>query len=98
LVATATAPLAAGGTQDLAAIVDIPEGATMFNGRGTAGDRRVFFLMNDYPDQGNVQWGLTPSGQQILGNIVTELTVPEPGSAAALVGIGACALLRRRRD
>ena len=97
LVATATAPLAAGGTQDLAAIVDIPEGTTMFNGKGTAGDRRVFFLMNDYPDQAGVQWGLTQSGQQILGQIITQMTVPEPGSAAALAGIGACALLRRRR-
>jgi hypothetical protein len=97
LVATATATLAAGGTQDLAAIVDIPQGTTMFNSKGVAGDRRVFFLMNDYPDQGGVQWGLTPAGQQILGQIITEMTVPEPGAAAALAGVGAFALFRRRR-
>ena len=36
-----------------AAIVDIPAGATAFNGKGTFGERRVFFTMPDYPDDAN---------------------------------------------
>ena len=44
-----------------------------------------------------MQWALAPAGQQILGQIVTELTVPEPGSVLAFVGIAATALLSRRR-
>jgi hypothetical protein len=97
LVATATAPLATGGTGDVAAIVDIPEGTAMAGPNGFAGDRRVFFLMNDYPDVTGVQFGLAPAGQQILGQIITELTVPEPGGAAVLAGVWSFSLLRHRR-
>lgn len=78
----------------------LPAGTTMFNGKGVAGDVRVGFIRGNEGSWSNV----SANGQQILLNIIDELTgtaiIPEPSTLliwAGLLGLGLCGWRRRRR-
>ncbi len=72
-----------------------PEGTTMFNGRGTAGGLRIGYIRGNEGSWDNI----TADGEQILRNMITVATIPEPSTLvlAALGLLGLLGFTRRRR-
>lgn len=74
---TVVATMTIGGDADVAGIVDIPVGTTLFaDNDGTVSvtpNRRVYFQMNDYADVDQV-FTLSENGGDIFNNIINELS------------------------
>jgi len=91
--ATTVATYAAGASHG---IYVIPEGTTMFNGRGTAGDIRIGYIRGNEGSWDNI----SADGGQILLNMINSVAIPEPSSVVlamlGLMGVGCLAYGRRR--